>query len=102
MNYTDCKIAIDFGRNHLTHVDHVIFKDDKIPLELFIDFQEWIQPLFLKVKQLRTDNELNEDYEGIDAETDYFFRDGARRVVKVKVCDYDPYTQRFLVINKEH
>ena len=42
MNFTDCKIAIDFARNHLTHVDPVLFKDDKIPLELFVDFEEWI------------------------------------------------------------
>lgn len=101
MNFTDCKIAIDFARNHLTHVDPVIFKDDKIPLELFIDFDEWIQPLYDRVRSMREENELNEGYEGISGETDYYYRDGSRRAIAVKVCDYDPYTQRFLVQNKE-
>ena len=32
MNYLDCKTAIDFSRHHLTHMDPVMFQDDKLPI----------------------------------------------------------------------
>ena len=62
MNFQDCKIAIDFSRHHLTHLDPVVFKEDKIPLELFTDFDQWIQPLFHKVRKARKDKELDENF----------------------------------------
>jgi hypothetical protein len=100
MNYLDCKTAIDFSRHHLTHIDPVMFQDDKLPIELFINYEDWIKPLFNQLKQKREENELNDDYEGIDGETDYYFADGSRKSIEVKVSDFDHQTQRFLVGNK--
>lgn len=82
MNYQDCKVAIDFARHHLTHADPVLFRDDKIPLELFIDFDEWIKPLFLKVRQLKLECQLEEhELAGIKGKTDYYYRDGSRKSI---------------------
>ena len=46
LSFQECKVAIDFSRHHLTHVDRPVFKKDNIPLELFIDIHEWIVPLY--------------------------------------------------------
>ena len=101
MNYQDCKFYIYFLRHHLTHADHVMFRDDKIPLELFIDFDEWIKPLFLKVRQLRLEYQIKEyKFAGIKSKTDYYYRDESRKSILVLVSDFDPFTQRFLVENK--
>lgn len=79
-----------------------MFRDDKIPLELFIDFDEWIKPLFLKVRRLRLECQLEEhELAGIKGKTDYYYRDGSRKSIPVLVSDFDPSTQRFLVENKE-
>jgi len=63
MDFADCKVAIDFARHHLTHLDPVIFRDDNLPLELFIDYEEWIKDLAKRVKELRKENELTEEHE---------------------------------------
>jgi hypothetical protein len=42
LKFADCKIAIDFSRHHLTHLDPVVFRDDNLPLELFLDYDRWI------------------------------------------------------------
>jgi hypothetical protein len=44
MNFMECKVAIDFTRHHLSHMDPVIFRDDNLPLELFLDYDEMIRP----------------------------------------------------------
>ena len=79
MTFADCKMAIDFTRHHLTHLDEVAFRDDNLPLELFLDYDKWIRPLTKSVKELKTQNELRDpdDIEGIKAKTHYFSkRDG--------------------------
>ena len=43
--HEDCKVAIDFSRHHLTHVDPMIFGEDRLPLELYVDFGEMVAPL---------------------------------------------------------
>ena len=102
MDHTDCKIAIDFARAHLTHVDPVLFRNDKIPLELFIDYEDWIKPLYLQVREAKRDNERDRHNLGIVARTDYDFGDGVRKSIDVRVNDFNPNTQRFLVENAEH
>ena len=89
MNYLDCKTATDFARHHLTHLDPVMFQDDKLPIELFIDYEDWIQPLVSDIKEGQYENELNDNYEGIDGKTDYYFKDGSRKSISVKVADFD-------------
>mmetsp|Transcript_42650 Transcript_42650/g.65422 ORF Transcript_42650/g.65422 Transcript_42650/m.65422 type:complete len:98 (+) Transcript_42650:1808-2101(+) len=59
MNFQDSKIAIDFARHHLTHLDPVVFREDKIPLELFTDFDQWISPLVIKMKKMKREKELD-------------------------------------------
>ena len=66
MNYFECKIAVDFSRYHLTHLDPAVFRDDKLPHELFMDFNEWIKPLHDKVKESQNAQELDLNYEGIE------------------------------------
>lgn len=44
-------MATDFSRHHLTHLDPVVFGDDNLPLELFMDFDEWIRPLANEIKR---------------------------------------------------
>lgn len=95
-------MAIDFARQHLTHVDPVLFRNDKIPLELFIDYADWIKPLYQQVRAAKRDNELDKHYLGIAATTDYHFRDGTHKSVDVYVNDFNPSTQRFLVENAEY
>lgn len=95
-------MAIDFARQHLTHVDPVLFRNDKIPLELFIDYADWIKPLYQQVRAAMRDNELDKHYPGIAATTDYHFRDGTHKLVDVYVNDFNPSTQRFLVENAEY
>ena len=95
-------MAIDFARQHLTHVDPVLFRNDKIPLELFIDYADWIKPLYQQVMAAKRDNELDKHYRGIAAKTDYHFRDGTQKAITVHVNDFNPNTQRFLVENAEH
>ena len=86
----------------MTHVDPVLFRNDKIPLELFIDYEDWIKPLYLQVREAKHDNERDRHNLGIKARTDYDFGDGARKSIDVKVNDFNPNTQRFLVENTEH
>lgn len=52
MTFADCKIAIDFSRHHLTHLDPVAFRDDNLPLELFLDYDKWIRGLAKAIKNL--------------------------------------------------
>ena len=58
MNFSDTKIAIDFSRHHLTHLDPVIFRDDNLPLELFLDYESWIKNFAKDIKNLKLDKEL--------------------------------------------
>jgi hypothetical protein len=51
MNWAECKVAIDFSRHHLTHLDPVVFTDDSIPVELFLDYERQIRPLATLVKK---------------------------------------------------
>ena len=74
MNFSDSKVAIDFSRHHLTHLDPVVFKDENLPLELFLDYDIWIRSLAKTVRDLKNDNELlrQRDWRGIDATTFYY------------------------------
>jgi hypothetical protein len=42
----------------LTHLDPVVFKDENLPLELFLDYDIWIRSLAKTVRDLKSDNEL--------------------------------------------
>ena len=103
MNFVDSKIAIDFSRHHLTHLDPVAFRDDNLPLELFLDYDRWIKGFAKDIKEMKVATELAEDRDrvGIDATTDYFFKDGSRKPIPVKVQDFDPFKARFIVRNAE-
>lgn len=103
MNFADCKVAIDFVRHHLTHLDPVVFRDDNLPLELFVDYDEWIRPSAKNVRSLRAENELREERDkiGIEARTHYFMRDGSRNLIDVQILDFNPVNARFLVRNWE-
>jgi len=103
MKFADCKVAIDFARHHLTHLDPVVFRDDNLPLELFLDYDRWIKSFAREIRDLRAENELREEHEqpGIPATTDYYLRDGSKTSIDVKVHDYDPIQARFLVRNEE-
>lgn len=102
MTFSDCKIAIDFSRHHLTHLDQITFKDDNLPLELFLDFDEWIKTLAKTVKDQKVQNELRtlDEIEGIPALTHYYSKVDGRSQVKVGVIDFDPFNAKFLVYNK--
>lgn len=103
MNFSDSKVAIDFSRHHLTHLDPVVFRDENLPLELFLDYDIWIRSLAKTVRDLKSDNELlrQKDWRGIDAITFYYQIDGTKELIQVKVIDFDPFKARFLVMNKE-
>jgi hypothetical protein len=92
MTFVDCKVAIDFSRHHLTHLDPVVFRDDNLPLELFLDYDEWIKGLAKEIKELRVGAELRAPHEmpGIPARTDCFLIGGGRRSMEVLVQDFDP------------
>ena len=62
MTYQDYKSAIDFTRHHLTHVDPMIFGDDRLNLELFVDFGHIVAPLLQRLIKKRNETELNSDY----------------------------------------
>jgi len=99
MNFVDCKIAVDFSRHHLSHLDPVVFRDDNLPLELFFDYDHWIKQFAKDLRDVKVANELTENQAqvGIDAKTDYFFKDGTRKSIDVKVCEFDPSKARFIV-----
>ena len=103
MTFADCKMAIDFSRHHLTHLDPVAFRDDNLPLELFLDYERWIRRLAKAIKEVKVDNELREpdDVEGIPAKTHYYSKGGGREQVDVQVLDFDPFKARFLVRNSD-
>ena len=103
MSFSDSKMAIDFTRHHLTHLDEMTFKDDSLPLELFLDFDIWIKGLAKAVKESKIDNELREpdDMQGIPAKTHYYSKKDGRSQVDVKVLDYDPFKAKFLVKNSK-
>jgi len=103
MTFADCKIAIDFSRHHLTHLDPVAFRDDNLPLELFLDYDKWIRGLAKSVKNLQVDNELREadEAEGLEAKTHYYLKGGTKKPIDVQVLDFDPFKARFLVKNAE-
>jgi hypothetical protein len=103
MRYSDCKVAIDFARHHLTHLDPVVFREDNVPLELFVDYDRWIKAFASEVRDLREQNELREEHElvGIPATTHYCHCDGPNTTIPVKVVDFDAAQARFLVRNDE-
>ena len=103
LNFADSKIAIDFSRHHLTHLDPVVFPDDTLPAELFLDYDVWIREFAKAVRDMKADNELVDGGQtpGLEAFTDYFMKDGARKAIPVRVQDFDPGKARFLVQNKE-
>ena len=56
--FAECKIAIDFARHHLTHLDPVIFHDESLPLELFLDYDIWLKPFAKEIRDLQIAKEL--------------------------------------------
>lgn len=89
-NFQDAKIAIDFQRHHLTHLDPLIFPDDNLPTELFLDYEMWIRDLAKAVRKMQVETELAEKPVGIEANTDYFLMNGTKEVIPCKVIDFDP------------
>jgi hypothetical protein len=102
LTFAQCKVASDFSRHHLTHLDPVIFNDDNLPIELFMDFDEWIRPLANEIKKEKLANELSEDQErvGVSAITEYTHRDGTREPLEVTVQHFEPERAKFWVSNK--
>jgi len=49
MNIMDVRTIIDFSRRHLTHLDMILVKEEKLQLELFVNFEKSIKPLFVKL-----------------------------------------------------
>lgn len=103
MRFGDCKVAIDFARHHLTHLDPCVFRDDHVPPELFLDYDGWIKPFAKEVWQLRQQNEMREPHQwrGLPATTHWSRPGKMNQVIDVEVVDYDPVTARFLVKNDE-
>ena len=101
MSYRECKVAIDFSRHHLTHLDPCVFRDGHVPLELFVDYEAWIRPLARDVRALRDLNELRkpEEWRGIPAKTHWSRPGGGTEQVEVEVLDFDPTGGRFFVKN---
>jgi len=101
MRYSDCKVAIDFARHHLTHLDPVVFRDDNVPLELFVDYDRWIKGFAIETRALKEENELREEHEfvGIMASTHFSHPNGPNTTIEVKVVDFDATQARFLVRN---
>lgn len=55
----------------------MIFGDDRLNLELFVDFGHIVAPVLKRLIKERNENELNNDYKGIPARTKYLFKDGS-------------------------
>ena len=73
-------------------MDPVVFRDDNVPVELFVDYDQWIKAFARDVRALREQNELRgeRDQVGIHATT-HFSRPGApHAVISVNVVDFDP------------
>jgi hypothetical protein len=102
LNFRNCKVAIDFSRYHLTNLDHVVFREERLPLELFVDYESQIKPLFLELREAKSQNSLNPNFKGIPARIDLNKQDGSVERVEVWVKDFDPEQQRFLVVSEEH
>jgi hypothetical protein len=75
----------------------MIFGDDRLNLELFVDFGHIVAPLLKRLIKERNENELNNDYKGIPARTRYLFKDGSFKVIDAYIYDFDPNSQRFLI-----
>jgi hypothetical protein len=103
LRYCDAKVAIDFARHHLTHLDPVVFRDENVPLELFVDYDHWIKNMARETKKMRRDHELCEeqDLPGIEANTYYCHPQAPNTALDVRVVDFDPAQGRFLVRNEE-
>jgi hypothetical protein len=102
MRYGESKVAIDFSRHHLTHLDPSVLRDQHVPVELFIDYDRWIKPLARETWALREQNELRKPHEwvGLPAFTHWSYgRTNAE--IEVRIVDYDPAAARFLVRNEE-
>ena len=53
LRFGECKVGIDFARHHLTHLDPCVFRDDHVPVELFLDYDGWVKPLAKATWDLR-------------------------------------------------
>jgi hypothetical protein len=42
ITYMDAKKLIVFNRIKMTHLDPIVFRDADLPIELFINYDEWI------------------------------------------------------------
>ena len=85
----------------MTHLDPLVFPDDNLPTELFLDYERWIREFAKTVRQMQIDNELADNLPGIEADTDYYLNNGQKIVVPCVVTDYDPQKARFKVVNEE-
>ena len=59
LNFQEIKSAVEFSRAHLSHMDNPIINENKLPLELFVDYETLVQPLFKEVKLANQTNRLN-------------------------------------------
>lgn len=70
LDFMDCKTAIDFIRTHLTHSDLLFLKEEKLPIDLFINYEERIKPLILALRaQKERCERKGTEFEGIRART---------------------------------
>lgn len=60
ITYMDAKKLIVFNRIKLTHLDPIVFRDADLPIELFINYDEWIASLATTIKELDREQELVE------------------------------------------
>ena len=97
------KVVIDFVRHHLTNLDPVVFKDENLPPELFIELDRWIKPISRKLKMLKDENELRDDKDhiGIPAQTHLSSANGTYRSVDVNLVGFEPTRARILVRNED-
>ena len=100
MSYQSCKVGIDFIRQHFTHLDPVLFKAERLPIELFVDYNGLIKPLVRRLLKEKKENRLNSEYQGIEAVTEIRDKHGKLVQFEVFIKDYDPRIQKFFVVGK--
>lgn len=77
----------------------MVFRDDNLPVELFLDFEERVRPLAKAVRERQAETELaTNPYDGaLDARAEVYDIKQEKFVTDVKILDYDPYRAKFLV-----
>ncbi|CDW77756.1 dynein heavy chain axonemal [Stylonychia lemnae] len=101
LNYFDCKKAFNITSYQLTHLDDPLFKTDTFPPELFVNFQKWVEPLILRLRQWQSLQPDEAETFKIMADTQYFSTNGEAQSIEVQLIEFDPASSKFLVENKK-